>query len=63
MKTQENQIENIILDVLEDWSDSEINFKSEAARKLLATALTEPLSTYMTVQSRQLMEDVICGVE
>jgi|ETNmetMinimDraft_17_1059902.scaffolds.fasta_scaffold30000_3 hypothetical protein len=57
----ENQIKNIILDVLDDWSESAINLQSEAAREILADALSQPLTSYVSKKSLQLVEDVVCG--
>lgn len=59
----ETQIKNIILDVLDDWSESAINLQSEAAREILADALAEPVTSYVNRESIKLVEDVICGGE
>ena len=38
-----NDIEQLILEVLEDWKDSQLNIASEGARKLLAKVIIEKL--------------------
>jgi len=49
----------MIKEVLDSWSDTQINLASDSARVLLALAIHERVDS----QIKQLIEDIICGSE
>tara|TARA_R110002167_G_scaffold157986_3_gene353072 strand:+ start:71 stop:250 length:180 start_codon:yes stop_codon:yes gene_type:complete len=50
-------INKIILEVLEDWKDTELNIASEAGREMLANSITDRIS----LQINSMIEDIVCG--
>ena len=55
MKNEESEIKQLILTVLEDWSELQPNMESPATREMLATKLSLPLEDYMST----LVEEVL----
>jgi phosphate uptake regulator len=53
------RMREIILDVLEEWSDLQPNMESETARSLLARDLCDALDNYVN----SLIEEVVCGTQ
>ena len=58
-------INKIILEVLEDWQDTELNIKSEAGRNMLANSITDRISLQINSMNADniFVKDAFCGAD
>tara|TARA_B110000495_G_scaffold25217_1_gene18167 strand:+ start:6566 stop:6742 length:177 start_codon:yes stop_codon:yes gene_type:complete len=51
------QLTKIINELLEEWSDTQFNISSEAARSMLSQAIVERVQSF----NNQIIEDAFCS--